>query len=335
MEIPDDIMVQCDNPTQSPLDKKKDEKKQGKEARDCDEHILEELYQRNKKDPRRFAGVMNALHAFEADDALKLLYRQRARELLVSIKEKENQRREYAPSYQSTWNIGDKILGKGGLELVPSMMTTGKPIPGLTTYKRKLDPVQGTGRLKAIPDLFLIIDSSGSMGWNPWHENPDSRGDFDKAILAAEAAALYALDEGGSVAAINFSGNTNVIQQSFTTSISKIEDVLMKHYGGGTHVPVKQIYTLIRKTTNPLLTCLMSDCWVDNEHDAYHKALQYCITEHDSLSVFLIGGSSQRKLIDNLRLGSALIYPVNKITDLYGLIIGEVKKLYKGDSDAD
>ncbi len=334
--MPDDARTQMGNTTESPLGKPGDGEGVSTNGRSesVDERVLEEIYERNKNSPGKFAGTMGALHKLEPDDSLRLMYRARARELLMRIEEKENQRAERRPSYQTGWNIGDPLLGKGGLELVPSMMASGKPIPGLTTYKRKMDASEEQGRLKMIPDLFIVIDSSGSMSWSPWSDSPDARGDFDKAILAAEGAALYALDNGGRVAVVNFSGKGNVTEQDYTHDVNGIEKAVMVSYGGGTVVPINRVKSLIKKTQNPLLTCLMSDCEISNYKEAC-EAFVNSISEHDTLTVFNIGKGSGANFTNCAKERGAIVYGIDKIEDLAGMIIGEVRRKYDSNGRED
>jgi hypothetical protein len=342
--MPDDMKGQMGQPTESTQKEgkngekvdHKDEGKGGKgkededengDATEIDDKILEEIYKRNKEAPGSFAGTMRALKKIEPYDALRLMYRARAKELLMKIEEKRNKRAEKAPSYQTSWNIGDPLVGKGGLEMLPSIMASGKPIPGLTTVKRKLQEAEGYGRMKMIPDLLIVIDSSGSMGWHPWINPPDARGEFDKAILAAEGSAIYAIENGGRVAIINHSAHGNVTEQDFTTNINKIERAIMCNYGGGTVVPCKDLKDMLLKTQNPLLTCYMSDCDMTNVKDAF-EAFSAAMNEHDSLAIFNIGSGTGEDFIRSIKQTKAVVYDIDKIEDLAGIIIGRVKFEY-------
>lgn len=353
INLPDDIVVQMGDPTESRLNGKKNKKglgqgqnKQGPQNKGqnqgdeegegtgyFDESILEAIYERNKNNPQKFAGTMSALKSISAEDALRLMYRARAKELLIKIEEKQNQRAERSPSYQTSWQIGDPLIGKGGLDVIASMMASPKPVPGLTTVKRKLEVSEGTGKLKMIPDLFIVIDSSGSMGWAPWNPDPESRGDFDKAILASEASALYAAKHGGRVAVVNHSAKGNVTKQDFTTDLNKIEKAIMVHYNGGTEVPREDIYRIIKKTKNPLLTCYMSDCEMTNPDEAVN-AFGHGITEHDSVAIFKISGGGET-FINKIKNRRPLIYRIKKIDDLFGIILGQVKRTYSHEKGGD
>lgn len=350
-DVPYDVVMQMGDPTQSPLGEKENgenlnqgngnqEQNQGRQNKNgqdeqessggisIDERVLDEIYERNKNSPGHFAGTMAALHGIEPDDALRLMYRARAKELLMKIKEEENQKKENVPSYHTSWNPGDPVVGKGGLEIERAIMNSGKPIPGLNTEKRKFQESEGYGTLKMIPDIFIVIDSSGSMDWRPWDNPPDARGSFDKAILAAEGAALYAIENGGKVAVINHSAGSDIKQQDFTRNINSVEKAIMHQYAGGTTLPCKEVLSMIKKTQNPLLTCYMSDCELSNPDQACDDAFAHAITEYDNLAVFNIGGGGTA-FVNKIKEKKAIVYVISKIQDLAGLMIGEVKKKYK------
>lgn len=345
LPLPDDVETQMCHTTESPLgndggnEGKEAGKKVGKEGdkageegrageTDIDDAVLQAIYERNKDAPGKFAGTMGALERLDPHDALRLMYRARAKELLMRIQEEEKQRAEKSPSYQTAWNVGDPLIGKGGLEIIPSMLASGKPIPGLTTYKRKMDPADQQGTLQGIPDLFIVIDSSGSMSWDPWRNPPEARGDFDKAILAAEGSALYAIEKGGKVAVINHSGDGNVTQQDYTRDIDKLERAIMVCYKGGTVVPINAVHRMIKRTQNPLLTCYMSDCQLANPEEACEQAFAHGITPYDCVAVFAIGGGNQG-FTNKMKEKGALIYDVTRIDDLIGLIVGQVRQQYQ------
>lgn len=334
--LPEDLKKQMGDADKSPtqggseeMPGKPGEEQANSPATAIDERVLQEIYERNMDNPGDFAGTMGALKRMDPEGALRLMYRARAKELLVSMAEKNNMRAEKSPAYRTSWQVGDPILGKGGLEVLPSIMASGRPVPGITTYKRKMEVAQGFGRLKMIPDLFIVIDSSGSMEWSPWTTVPEQRGDFDKAILAAEAAALYAIEHGGKVAVVNFSGEGNVLKQHFTSDLDSIEKAVMACYGGGTVVPVTDVASIIRRTENPLLTCVMTDGDITNWMDACEKAFSLSITEHDTTAVFNIGSGSGKSFMARMKEMGSIIYDINRIDDLIGMVIGQVKKTYR------
>lgn len=307
-----------------------DEKGEGS----IDGEVLDEIYKLNKDNPGEFAGTLGAFVPVESDDALRLMYRARAREYLIKIREKKGIGSYGAPGTAKTWNVGDPVLGKGGLEIVPSISQAGVMVPGVTTIKRDRQIIRNEGRLKQTADLLEIIDSSGSMNWDPWQENEEHRGAFDKAIIAAEAAALYVLDHGGKVATVNFSGrdsNTGKMQityQDFTGDIDKIEKTIMLHYNDGTIFPCETFNELMKKNNNKVVSCTISDFCVDNPSDAADVILRYT-NKQNPFYLFDIGNTKQ-DLTDRLIGKEGIVrFSVKVMSDLKDIIIGRLKKEYE------
>ncbi len=301
-----------------------------------DDEVLDEAYKLNKDNPERFAGLMGAFAPVDADDCIRLMYRARAKEYLIKITEKRDKGSYTTLSSLKSWNIGDPIAGRGGLEIMPSVMTNGRMIPGLTTVKRRREINDLPGRFKQIADILIIIDSSGSLIWVPMANDVESRGGFDQEIIAAEAATLYALDHGGKVGVINFSGQDEktgerqVIYQDFTNNIDKIEKTIMRHYNDGTLFPCEEFESLMKKTKNRVATCIFSDFAIYNFSD-FAQSISRHVNKTNPVYLFATGGNVPIGNGENkIPPAEGLVgFPVRVLDDLKGVVIGQVKDLYK------
>ncbi|MBI1971781.1 MAG: VWA domain-containing protein [Candidatus Aenigmarchaeota archaeon] len=316
-----------EDPTQSLL--REDQKSGGENPQ-----VTQMLYENHKNDPGGFAGVFGALDGTKPDDALRLMYRARARELLMRMIQEDDEVGERTPSYRTAWNIGEPLTGKGALDIQQSLMSFPRLVPGLNTVKRTYQMQEGYETIKRTPDLFLEIDSSSSMSWNPWAADPEQRGKFDKAILAAEGATLYALANGARVAVINYSGideDTKTQQmrlQEYTRNLDDVERALMYCYSGGTFIPARETVGMIKSTNNPLITALMSDCDLSNPGDA-RAALLEGVTKHDKVVIFKLPGEpAGENFAKGMQGNGAIVYKVNNIQDLDGIVVGAVKAEY-------
>ena len=298
-------------------------------AKAVDSRVLDEIFKRNSNDPSKFAGTMNALYTVDADQALRLMYRARAREFLIQIAPSMQKFSEDLPSYKTTWNIGDPTFGKSGLDVAGSMKAAGGIlIPGVTTVKTKHDAKGKYGEVKGVADLIIYIDSSGSMGWDPHAADVESRGPFDKAILAAEASTLYALSKGAKVAVINYSAEENVLFQEFTDDIDLIEATLTKSFGGGTYFPIRKSEELLSKNTRGIVAALIGDCQVSNPQDAA-ASMKRATTQYDVIHLFKIGSGEEefaKLLKQDSRVGETV---VDKLNDLAQVMIGELSEHYE------
>jgi hypothetical protein len=199
-------------------------------------------------------------------------------------------------------------------------------IPNMTT--RKWTYLEGSGQLiqKGLPDLMVVIDSSGSMGWDI--EKKTMVGRYHIALLAAFAAVHYVIQKGSYVAGINFSSGVKV--QSWTNNHRIIEKLLLSYQGGGTTLPHQHILKLAKGAQKHSLVILISDLEIDNWEvglATFHELLQM----GHKLIAFFIDGNPQILKSPDFRIlqeMGARFYCVEKIEDLTGLVIQEIRENY-------
>jgi len=303
----------------------KDKENSEKEGRPIDQEILEEIYQLNKNNPSQFAGTLAAFEPELVDRATKLMYRMRAKEYLIKVLEEKSSGTYGTPAGYNGWDIGNPLMGRGGLEIIPSIMSHGKILPGINTTRKKYETSTLPGQLKQIKDLVFYIDSSGSMDWNPEQNNEELRGSFDKAIVAAEATALYVLERGGKVAIVNFSGDKQYKYQKFTRNLDEFEDALILHYNGGTTFPISIANAIVEENaSNGIVSCYISDFEIYNS-DQTQEFIKKTTHINNPSYLFDIGG---RENFANSLKGNSHVkgIPIKNLNDLKGVILGEVKR---------
>ena len=293
-----------------------------------DDQALRDLLKNYCNDPIGFAGCVSALSGSPADEGIRLMYRTRAREIALKLDEIRRCSERDAISRDEDWSPGDQVTGKGGLKLMDTFISFGRPIPWVNTLKGLPVPLHSSGNRAAVYDLLLVIDSSGSMSWDPMEPAPERRGHFDKAILAGESAALYAIEHGAKVAVINFAGPEDIrFTEHFTTSLNSIEEVLMWTWSGGTVFPVETFARLLTDTRNPLLTLFLSDCEIHNHKEAL-LALGSAITRYDRLCVFQTCVGPLEHFCHQLAGKGAETYAIRSPSDLVNIVIGRVARQY-------
>lgn len=317
--LPPDLAELFPDPTDSPI---------GSPPDSLDDQTLLDLLEQYGDDPRGFAGCLSALAAKKPGEALKLMYRARARELTLRLEEIRMSSESESSGMKTDWLPGDPLSGKGGLKLYEAVAHCGRPIPWVNTWKGSSNQSQRQNNSKAIYDLLLIIDSSGSMSWRPFASAPGRRGRYDRAALAGEAAALYAIEHGAKVAVINFSGDANVRDTGgYIRRLSAVEEVLLTVSGGGTVFPAARVEQLISMAGNPLLTVLLSDCELYNDEET-RTALQKAVTRYDRLCVFQTCSGPLCRFSRDLAAAGAETYAIESPSDLLSLVIGRVAKQY-------
>jgi hypothetical protein len=161
---------------------------------------------------------------------------------LIEIKIYEEKSGGQLPVYPDIWRIGDPIEE---LDVVQTLLNSPVIIPNITT--RKWVFKEGPGHMieKQIPDLLIVLDSSGSMMWNYTAKTDAGRGPYHTALVASFAALHYAASKGVKSSIINFSGRPDTCQ--WTSDYHIAERTLLRYQGSGTVLPIKAIATQCEK----------------------------------------------------------------------------------------
>jgi hypothetical protein len=147
-----------------------------------------------------------------------------------------------------SWNPED------GVENLAPLASFGRiGLPGVT--KKWLRAGKESRLIRqSIPDLLVLLDSSGSMV-NPITE-------LSYAVLAAFVAAQTYLDQGSKVAVINFSSEDIVL--TFSANRTLVEKYLAAYQAGLTMLRVSSIEEVLRKAQRPVDILLISDMDIGN-----------------------------------------------------------------------
>ena len=253
---------------------------------------------------------------------IRFWYRAKARgSLRFDIRERKFS--GLAPLAPQVWRMGDPIED---LDIVQSLQAFPILIPNLSTRKWLNVDSEGQQQVQSLPDMLIVIDSSGSMTWAITAST--IQGPYHTALVAAFAAMEVALRRGSRVAAINFSsGNTSSI---WSTSKSDVERVLLAYQGGGTVAPVKKMSETCRAAEAKVMLLMMTDADIANWDDFVGSVKEMSNSGH-KLFLFHIGSSRTKKKSRTqkaLEDAGATVYPIKSAKDLLGLVIREVRSVY-------
>jgi len=207
----------------------------------------------------------------------------------------------------TTWNPED------GLQLIyiPPLGRIGTP--GLTKRWLRSGPESQLVR-KEVPDLVVIIDSSGSM--------PDAVSTTSYPVLAAFVVARTYLIQGSQVAVVNFS--SNVLVQEFTTDEVAVYKHLAAFQAGGTTFPTQVLEDVLKKARRPVDIVLISDMDIANAQEAWEWLINHSVLHR--LFIFLNGGHEKVKEIKKKLRGKPVeIHPVDNDLSLVDLVLGRVR----------
>jgi len=272
-------------------------------------------------------------------DIVRYWYRERARDK-IRIELFHEKRKEHSIGiFPDTWQITDPIES---LDVVLSLSSFPKMLPNITTKKWSESKTEIGIKSVSPPDLLMIIDSSGSMGYyTGWIKPKIDRkslehkvmkklglnyligSKFDIAVTAAFAAIEYALNRNAKVAVINFSGKGIVCD--WTCDRKKAEDYVMIFQGDGTELPIKKISKLLLGSKK-VLVILITDSEIYNERDAI-DCLRKIRDDGHMLYIFHIEKERDSAFIrETEKIGN--IIHVRNIESLIDIVIGQVKKHY-------
>ncbi len=314
IEVPRDILEVMDNPLEN---KNSDKLKEGNEdeLRQKAEDFAKNIPYSEFGGPATQAGILTD------GSALATWYRGLAKNL-IEIKIFEEKPGGQLPVYPEVWRIGDRIED---LDVVQTLLNSPVIIPNLTT--RKWAFKEGPGHLveKQIPDLLIVLDSSGSMKWNYTSRSERGRGPYHIATVAAFAALHYAAGKGAKFSIINFSNRADVCQ--WTSDYKIAEHVLLRYQGGGTILPIKQITQQCGKAERKSLIFIITDFGIYNWTKSKKTMIDLAQRGHKIVGFFIGPSKIPKDKFKNL-MDKVTFYGIRNTKDLIDLVITEVKKYY-------
>lgn len=312
IEIPEDILSLMDNPLENRnSDKLKEDNND--ELRQKSEEFARDTPFSQFGAPAGQAGILidgNPLAAW---------YRGLARNL-IEIKIYEEKSGGELAIYPEVWRLGDPIEE---LDIFQTILTSPIIIPNITTRKWSTKRDLKHYEEKHIPDLLIVIDSSGSMNWN--YNKNSRKSPYHIALIAAFAALHYAAQKGAKFSIINFSNRADICD--WTNNCYKAEKVLLRYQGGGTQLPIKALLKQCEKAERKSLIFIITDFGIYNWGPS-KKAMLFLTEKAHKIVGFFIGSSKIPKEKFKGLLDSVSFYPIKDIKDLIDLVIEEIKHYY-------
>ncbi len=227
------------------------------------------------------------------------------------------------PLAPEPWRLGDPIEE---LDLVQSLQAFPILVPNMSTRKWLKVSSYGDKPSKNIPDMLIVIDSSGSMSFS--HQGGQMKGIYHLALISAFAALDFAERSGRRFAAINFS--SGVRHCTWTRERMNVEKVLLSYQGSGTIAPIKEIRQLCNDAGSSVIVLMMTDAEIVNWSNLV-KVVRDLVSRGHRFFLFHIGSSEKRepKTHRDLKAVGALVIPVPSENALVDLVVREVKDVYR------
>lgn len=313
MEIPEDVIEIMDNPLENRnIDKLKSENVD--ELRQKAENFAKDIPYSEFGAPANQAGLLLDLNP------LATWYRGQAKNL-IQIKIYEEQKGEELPMFPETWRLGDPIES---LDITQTLLNSPVIIPNITTRKwsRMEEKTQLTE--KEIPDLLIVLDSSGSMNWKYKTKHPS--GTYHTALIAAFAALHYVAKKAIKFSVINFSNRADVCD--WTINYKDAEKTLLRYQGGGTQLPLDAISKQCKKSNQRVLVLIITDFGIYNWNSSKKTFLKLLDQGHHVVGFFIGSSKIPNSKFKDL-LGKMSFYPIKKSKDLIALVVKEIIKKYE------
>ncbi len=314
VEIPEDVLEIMDNPLDN---KNKDKLKEGNE-----DELRQKAEEFAKDTPYSSFGAPAGQAGILIDgNPLATWYRGIAKNL-IDIQVFQENPGGNLPVCVETWRLGDPL---DELDVVQSLLNCPVLIPNITTRKWTFE--EGPGNLieKEIPDLLIVLDSSGSMEWHYSNISKKGRGPYHTAVVASFASLHCAAKKGAKFSVINFSNFADVCP--WTSDQRQAEKVLLRYQGGGTVMPTKQLVEQCLKAEKPVLVFIITDFGIHN-WDSTRKTLISLANQGHKIVGFFIGPYSRSEDCFNALENKVVFYPIKSPEDLINLVVKEIKDNY-------
>lgn len=185
------------------------------------------------------------------------------------------------------------------------------------------------------PHLLLLVDSSGSMGFNS-AASSGKRGKYDVVLMACYGIFKYIVEQGLAdsvqVACINFSGRS--LESSWhplsevdnAEHIHEVKRVLLTYQGGGTVLSPEAIQRAFQTRPGRFLAIAITDGNLSNTSVAVSE-LRKLVQSGCQLVLLHIGGATQfTKAIEEMNCSVNIL---NSAKDLVGLSLRIAKERFK------
>lgn len=336
IQIPLDVQASVGNPLEIKTKSKASEVDNGRSgpSRVRGRGSRSKTDEKDQRDAEILAGEMNLGDFVRINRIMGLVPRTQAiatyyrgiSKNLIKIKMVQRKPSGSIPIGIEPWRISDPIEK---LDILQSLLVSPKIIPNITTRKWIMKDGPGIDSELGLPDLLLVLDSSGSMEWDPFNKRKKNKSPYHLALIASFACVNYALMKGAKIAAINFSDYFEV--QSWTRDYKKIEKTLLKYQGMGTNLPTTEIKRQCQIADRKSIVFLITDFEIFNWGVAYPDILKILHMGNKIIGFFIGGNPSELNSpdFDELSTLGAKFYCVNNIDDLIGLVISEIKEVYE------
>jgi len=270
----------------------------------------------------RGKSPINYSIGFEALDAL---YRSRVMKVEIDSEVTHKKGMAFEIAHMAREELGAALPGLNDIDWGATRIgADGKP----KLYRKKVpitDQTPAKFEMAGFPDLLFIVDSSGSMRWDP----KGGTGPYD-ALLRAIYSVFHFLERHNKAqymrfAAVNFSNTTSKTAWHPFGELRKIKELLFKHQGGGTTLDCSVIQQIVNASADRFLCLMVTDAQISNAIGVFSTIKMMAERGH-SFALIQIGRPTP--LTEQVQRAGLAVHVINDYKQLEGLCLEYARKTW-------
>lgn len=271
-----------------------------------------------------------------APGALEDLYRRRAAAIVLEFDRGVQKRQEYPAAHFQTRRLADaEAIQLASVRWAATRFVPAGPLDEDVWIFRKDSPhnipLAGRGQHRALPDLAFLVDSSGSMGWEPYA----GCGEYD--LVLRTVYSVFRWLETHRVgyylhfAALNFSSRSWFSGWHGWHQLEKVKRVLFAHQGENTVVDTTLTRAMLQQAHRQFAAVMITDGEIRNTPDAL-KVVEAILRAGNGVTLIQLGGETRFSQAA-LSLGVE-VHLLASAAELPGLVLGGVRRRYESPARA-
>lgn len=258
-------------------------------------------------------------------DALDALYRSRLTKVEVESEITRKKGMAFEIAHMAREELGTTLPGFNNIDWGATRIDVDGE---LQLYAKKIPITEETPvklEMAGFPDLMFIVDSSGSMHWDP----KGGTGPYD-SLLRAIYSVLHFLEQHNKAqymqfAVVNFSGTTKRTPWLPFTELRKCKELLFRHEGGGTTLDCSTIKRIVEQSPSRFLCLMVTDAQISNAMNVFNTIRMMADHGHGFVLIQIGRPSS---LTQQVQKAGLAVHVINDHTQLEGLCLEYARKTW-------
>ena len=217
---------------------------------------------------------------------------------MIPIEEYDDNGSQDNYMYPSTWRLGDPVED---MDMMLTFLGSPKLLPGITTKKWDYSYNENKGSEQKQLDLFLVFDTSGSMG-----NISEQKSNMHQCILTCYGIISYFEMIKGQIATLGFSSHITV-RNKWTNDYDEVRNSILVNGNGNTVLPIKTIENIIESSPNSMVTVLITDGDIHNINEMDNFFRDY-LNDGNKLYILILKEGKLHSSYDNLKSSGAEIW---------------------------